>query len=110
MSGFEPQRRTLASQVGSRHVGDEERVIVMTLLARIRLLIVTIALLSIAAAVSLHAQKRCPDAAPNPTASVFDQKTLLNQAPRTEGRRDIPPPTAPAVNTPSRPTPTHSPS
>jgi formate dehydrogenase subunit gamma len=62
----------------------------MTLLARIRLLIVTIALLSIAAAVSLHAQKLGPDGAPNPTASVVDQKTLLKQAPRIEGRIDIP--------------------
>jgi formate dehydrogenase subunit gamma len=61
----------------------------MTLLARIRLLIVTIALLSIAAAVSLHAQKLGPDGAPNPTASVVDQQTLLKQAPRIEGRIDI---------------------
>jgi formate dehydrogenase subunit gamma len=64
--------------------------IVMTLLARIRLLIVTIALLSMAAAVSLHAQKLGPDGAPNPTASVVDQQTLLKQVPRVEGRIDIP--------------------
>jgi formate dehydrogenase subunit gamma len=70
--------------------GDEERLIVMTLFARIRLLIVIIALLSIAAAVSLHAQKLGPDGAPNPTASVVDQQTLLKQAPRVEGRIDIP--------------------
>jgi formate dehydrogenase subunit gamma len=62
----------------------------MTLLARIRLLIVTVALLSMAAAVSLHAQKLGPDGAPNPTASVVDQQTLLKQAPRIEGRIDIP--------------------
>src|ERR1700675_1303588 len=62
----------------------------MTLLARIRLLIVTVALLSIAAAVPAHAQKLGPDGAPNPTASVTDQGTLLKQAPRIEGRIDIP--------------------
>jgi formate dehydrogenase subunit gamma len=62
----------------------------MTLLAPIRLLIVTIALLSIAAAVPVHAQKLGPDGAPNPTASVVDQQTLLKQAPRVEGRIDIP--------------------
>jgi formate dehydrogenase subunit gamma len=91
MSGFEPQQwRTLASQVGSRHVENEERLIVMTLFARIRLLIVTIALLSIAAAVPVYAQKLGPDGAPNPAASVVDQQTLLNQAPRIEGRIDIP--------------------
>jgi len=62
----------------------------MTLLARIRLLIVTVALLSMAAAVSLHAQKLGPDGAPNPTASVVDQQMLLKQVPRVEGRIDIP--------------------
>src|SRR6202045_4343742 len=62
----------------------------MTLFARIRLLIVTVALLSMAAAVSLHAQKLGSDGAPNPTASVVDQQTLLKQVPRVEGRIDIP--------------------
>ncbi len=62
----------------------------MTLLARIRLLIVTVALLSIAAAVPAHAQKLGPDGAPNPTASVVDQGTLLKQFPRIEGRIVIP--------------------
>jgi formate dehydrogenase subunit gamma len=62
----------------------------MTLLARIRFLIVTVALLSIAAAVPAHAQKLGPDGAPNPTASVVDQQTLLKQVPRIEGRIDIP--------------------
>jgi formate dehydrogenase subunit gamma len=67
-----------------------ERLIVMTLLARIRLLIVTVALLSIAAMVPAQPQKLGPDGAPNPTASVVDQGTLLKQAPRVEGRIDIP--------------------
>src|ERR1700738_899867 len=62
----------------------------MTMLARIRLLVVSIALLSIAAAVPVHAQKLGPDGAPNPTASVVDEPTLLKQAPRVEGRIDIP--------------------
>jgi formate dehydrogenase subunit gamma len=62
----------------------------MTLLARLRILIVAAALLSIAAAVPVHAQKLGPDGAPNPTASVVDEQTLLKQAPRIEGRIDIP--------------------
>ena len=62
----------------------------MTLLARIRLLIVAVTLLSIGAAVPVHAQKINPDGAPNPTASVVDQQMLLKQAPRVEGRIDIP--------------------
>ena len=64
----------------------------MTLSARIRLLIVTVALLSIAVAatVPVYAQKLGPDGAPNPTASVVDEQTLLKQAPRVEGRIDIP--------------------
>jgi formate dehydrogenase subunit gamma len=63
---------------------------VMTLLARLRLLIVAAVLLSIAAAAPVHAQKLGPDGAPNPTASVVDEQTLLKQAPRIEGRIDIP--------------------
>src|SRR6202051_4124378 len=64
----------------------------MTLSARIRLLVVTVALLSIAVAatVPVYAQKLGPDGAPNPTASVVDEQTLLKQAPRVEGRIDIP--------------------
>jgi formate dehydrogenase subunit gamma len=62
----------------------------MALLSRIRLLIVTVALLSIAAAIPAHAETLGPDGAPNPTASVVDQQTLLKQTPRVEGRIDIP--------------------
>src|ERR1700736_3580473 len=62
----------------------------MALPVRIRLLIAVVAFLSIAAAVPVHAQKLGPDGAPNPTASVVDQQTLLKQAPRVEGRIDIP--------------------
>jgi formate dehydrogenase subunit gamma len=36
------------------------------------------------------AQKLGPDGAPNPTASVVDQRTLLKQVSRIEGRIDIP--------------------
>jgi formate dehydrogenase subunit gamma len=61
----------------------------MTLVARARLVIVSVALLSIAA-VSARAETFGPDGAPNPTASVVDQGTLLKQVPRIEGRIDIP--------------------
>jgi len=67
-----------------------ERFNVMTLIARIRLLIVAAALLIIVPAISAQAEKFGPDGAPNPTASVVDQETLLKQAPRIEGRIDIP--------------------
>jgi formate dehydrogenase subunit gamma len=63
---------------------------VMTLLARIRFVIVAAALLSIVAALPAQAQKLGPDGAPNPTASVVDEQTLLKQVPRIEGRIDIP--------------------
>jgi len=62
----------------------------MTLVARASLVIVTVALLSIAAAVPARAETFGPDGAPNPTASVVDQGTLLKQVPRIEGRIDIP--------------------
>src|ERR1700675_2338719 len=61
---------------------------VMTLLARIRL--AALALMLLGTAVSAIAQKLGPDGAPNPTASVVDQGTLLKQVPRIEGRIDIP--------------------
>jgi formate dehydrogenase subunit gamma len=56
----------------------------------IRLLIVIVALLAVAAAVPAHAQKFGPDGAPNPTASGVDEGTLLKRNPRIEGRIDIP--------------------
>jgi formate dehydrogenase subunit gamma len=60
----------------------------MTFLARIRLVIV---LISIGvAAVPACAQKLGPDGAPNPDASVTNQRMLLDQAPRIQGRIDIP--------------------
>src|SRR5450755_1583519 len=64
--------------------------IVVTLLARIRL--VTFAVMLVGAVVSAPAiaQKLGPDGAPNPTASVVDERTLLKQFPRVEGRIDIP--------------------
>jgi formate dehydrogenase subunit gamma len=67
---------------------------VMTFLVRIRLLAVAVALLSIAVAAPTQAQKLGPDGAPNPTASIVDEQTLLKQAPRVEGRVDIPDPKA----------------
>jgi len=46
--------------------------------------------LQIFAAEPLRAPRLAPDGAPNPDASVLDQRTLLQQAPRIEGRIDIP--------------------
>jgi formate dehydrogenase subunit gamma len=63
---------------------------VMTLLARIRLAALALVLLGTAVSVPAIAQKLGPDGAPNPTASVVDQGTLLKQVPRIEGRIDIP--------------------
>ena len=62
----------------------------MTLLARIRLAALALVLLGTAVSVPAIAQKLGPDGAPNPTASVVDQGTLLKQVPRIEGRIDIP--------------------
>jgi formate dehydrogenase subunit gamma len=64
--------------------------IVMSFLARIRLVVVAMTLFAMAAVCPTFAQKLGPDGAPNPTASVIDQRTLLKQAPRVEGRIDIP--------------------
>src|ERR1700730_956276 len=62
-----------------------------TLLACIRQIagacVVTIAVATLAPAV---AQQRAPDGAPNPTGSVVNEQTLLKQAPRVNGRIDIP--------------------
>jgi formate dehydrogenase subunit gamma len=62
----------------------------MIFLARIRLLVLAMLLLLAAAVVPVFAQTLGPDGAPNPTASVTSQGTLLKQAPRVEGRIDIP--------------------
>src|ERR1700723_2122096 len=61
----------------------------MTFFARIRLVTFVLILLGIAVA-PLSAQKLGPDGAPNPDASVTDQRMLLDQAPRIQGRIDIP--------------------
>ncbi len=62
----------------------------MIFLARIRLLVLAAVLLLAAVATPSFAQKLGPDGAPNPTASVTSQGTLLKQEPRVEGRIDIP--------------------
>jgi formate dehydrogenase subunit gamma len=62
----------------------------MICLARSRLLLVAALLFSAAVAAPAFAQKLGPDGAPNPTASVTPQRDLLMQAPRIEGRIDIP--------------------
>jgi len=64
--------------------------VAMICLARIRLLIIATLLVCGTVAVAALAQKLGPDGAPNPTASVTPQRDLLMQAPRIEGRIDIP--------------------
>ena len=61
----------------------------MRFLARIRLVTFVLILLGVAAS-PVCAQKLGPDGAPNPDASVIDQRVLLEQAPRIQGRIDIP--------------------
>jgi formate dehydrogenase subunit gamma len=66
-----------------------------TLLGRIRLVVGAWALLVvILTAMPAAAEQRGPDGAPNPDASVVNEQTLLRQAPRIEGRIDIPDPKA----------------
>ncbi|MEA2909927.1 MAG: formate dehydrogenase subunit gamma [Bradyrhizobium sp.] len=62
----------------------------MSFLARIRLVMIAMTLFAMAVIFPTFAQKLGPDGAPNPTASVVDQRTLLKQVPRIEGRIDIP--------------------
>jgi formate dehydrogenase subunit gamma len=64
--------------------------IFMGFLARIRLVVIAIALFAMAAIPPAFAQKLGPDGAPNPTASVTPQRDLLKRVPRVEGRIDIP--------------------
>src|SRR3984885_12903294 len=68
----------------------ERRMTVMTFLARIRHATIIILLFGLMVAVPAVAQKFGPDGAPNPTASVTSQRDLLREAPRAEGRIDIP--------------------
>src|SRR6202171_5395615 len=63
---------------------------VMTFPAPIRLATFVLMLVGIVLSAPAMAQKLGPDGAPNPTASVIDQQTLLKQVPRVEGRIDIP--------------------
>jgi formate dehydrogenase subunit gamma len=63
---------------------------VMTFPAPIRLGTFILMLVAIALSAPAMAQKLGPDGAPNPTASVIGQQTLLKQVPRVEGRIDIP--------------------
>ena len=58
--------------------------------APIRLATFVLMLVGIVLSAPAIAQKLGPDGAPNPTASVIDQQTLLRQVPRVEGRIDIP--------------------
>ena len=62
----------------------------MRIPAPIRLATLVLMLVGIVLSAPAIAQKLGPDGAPNPTASVIDQQTLLKQVPRVEGRIDIP--------------------
>jgi formate dehydrogenase subunit gamma len=68
--------------------------IVMTFLARIRLVSFAMTLLVLVVSAPAIAQKLGPDGAPNPTASVTSERELFKQVPRAEGRIDIPDPKA----------------
>ena len=62
-----------------------------TFYGRIRFILAAwVVLAAIALAAPALAQQSAPDGAPDPDASVVGQKTLLQQAPRIEGRIDIP--------------------
>jgi formate dehydrogenase subunit gamma len=61
-----------------------------TLSESLRPLIVAAALVLAASCLPAFAQKLGPDGAPNPTSSVTGEQTLLQQAPRIQGRIDIP--------------------
>jgi formate dehydrogenase subunit gamma len=63
---------------------------VMRFPATIRLATFVLMLVGMVLSAPAIAQKLGPDGAPNPTASVINQQTLLKQAPRVEGRIDIP--------------------
>jgi formate dehydrogenase subunit gamma len=63
---------------------------VMRFPAAIRLATFVLMLVGMVLSAPAIAQKLGPDGAPNPTASVIDQQTLLKQVPRVEGRIDIP--------------------
>jgi formate dehydrogenase subunit gamma len=64
--------------------------IVMTFVRHIRLAALVVLLLGMVASAPASAQKLGPDGAPNPTASVTSERSLLQQVPRAEGRIDIP--------------------
>jgi formate dehydrogenase subunit gamma len=64
--------------------------VVMICLSRLRRKFVAALLFSAMVVAPALAQQLGPDGAPNPTASVTAQRDLLMQAPRIEGRIDIP--------------------
>src|SRR6201997_1353946 len=86
-------RSERAAAVGGRpprNGQDKRKMIVMTFLARIRLVSFAMTLLVLVVSAPAIAQKLGPDGAPNPTASVTSERELFKQVPRAEGRIDIP--------------------
>src|SRR5882757_945154 len=62
-----------------------------TLPARVcPIIVIALAILTVIAATPVPAQQLGPDGAPNPTASVASEQTLLQQSPRIEGQIDQP--------------------
>src|SRR5258708_24983772 len=76
--------------VDELYIGNVRRMIVMSFFARIRLVMILMTLFAVAAIPPTFAQKLGPDGAPNPTASVTPEQSLLKQVPRAVGRIDIP--------------------
>ncbi len=62
----------------------------MSALTRVARTLLVVGVLAVASGISAPAQTLGPDGAPNPDASSVHQQTLLQQAPRIEGRIDIP--------------------
>jgi formate dehydrogenase subunit gamma len=84
MSGSELRRGNVMAK------GQASAMTAATLLGRLRVFAAALALLAIAGALPALALERGPDGAPDPDASAVDQRTLLREAPRIEGRIDIP--------------------
>src|SRR5271166_6285687 len=70
---------------------ESRRMAMRTRLEGVRIMICAwTVLMAVIMAIPATAQKLGPDGAPNPDASVVNEQTLLQQAPRIEGRIDIP--------------------
>jgi formate dehydrogenase subunit gamma len=80
----------LRRRIGVRSGIAQEMTMTMPLAYRRSVLAALAVLVMVAVAMPALAQQRNSDGSPNPTASVVDQRTLLREFPRIEGRIDIP--------------------